>query len=221
MESSFNEHADDIDGTTASENVDISNVPQQAPPKVPVDPTDVHDAYPIEMPADSPTTIPLSEFLPIAPQQVTLDRLIGLIVSAVVIIGGVIGLGIYFFSIENIDWIFWLVIGVSGVVMMFIAVMSFIWPPIEVRNTFWRLEPRGLEIGRGVFWKHQVSIPSSRVQHIDVSQGPLQRNFGLATLTIHTAGTANASVELAGLDFDTATNLRDQLMEQREALNVV
>lgn len=218
MESSFNEHADDFDSTDASENVETPNVLQ---PALPEDPTDVDVAYPVESPTIAHPAIPLNEFLPIAPQQVTLDRLIGLIVSAVVVIGGIVGLVIYFFSISNLDWIFWLIVGASALAMLFVAVMSFLWPPIEVRNTSWRLESRGLEIRRGVFWKHQISIPSSRVQHIDVSQGPLQRNFGLATLTIHTAGTANASVELAGLDFDTASSLRDRLMEQREALNVV
>lgn len=161
------------------------------------------------------------DFLPIASAQVTLDRIIGLIVTAAVLIGGLIGMGTYFFSIDSIDWIYCVVAAASALVVVGLLFGSFIWPPIEVRNIFWRLESTGLEIRRGVFWKHQISIPASRVQHIDVSQGPLQRNFGLATLTVHTAGTANASVELAGLTFETANELRDQLMEQRDSLNVV
>ncbi len=173
------------------------------------------------LPDSEPSVTAHGDFLPIAAQQITLDRIIGLIVSALVLVGALVGLGIYFFSIDTPDWIFWSVAAASFVVVTALTLLAIIWPPIEVRNIFWRLESTGLEIRRGVFWKHQVSIPSSRVQHIDVSQGPFQRNFDLATLTIHTAGTANASVDLAGLNFENATGLRDQLMEQRESLNVV
>lgn len=217
MESSFNDPVDEIDDAVAPEIVNPSIEPLQVSHEVDSSlPTAIAAVDDQENPS-----IPLGEFLPIAPQQVTLDRLIGLIVAAVINIGGIVGLVIYFFSIASPDWIFWLVLGLSGIAMIGLSVYAFAWPPIEVRHTSWRLDARGLEIRRGVFWKHQVSIPSSRVQHIDVSQGPLQRPFGLATLTVHTAGTANASVEFAGLNFDTATHLRDQLVEQREALNVV
>jgi membrane protein YdbS with pleckstrin-like domain len=160
-------------------------------------------------------------FLPIDSRQITLDRINGLIISACLIVGYLVGLVSYYFSISEPDWIFWAVNGGSLLFLLAIGTLSFVWPPTEFRHTSWRLMATGLEIRRGVFWKHQISIPSSRVQHVDVSQGPLQRNFGIGTLTIHTAGTSNASVELAGLAFETATALRDQLVAQREALNVV
>jgi membrane protein YdbS with pleckstrin-like domain len=50
------------------------------------------------------------------------------------------------------------------------------------------------------------------VQHTDVSQGPLQRRYGLATLTVHTAGTENAQVQLPGLPHDVALSIRDHLL---------
>ena len=45
-----------------------------------------------------------------------------------------------------------------------------------------------------------TNVPRSRVQHTDVSQGPLERNHGLGTLVVYTAGTDHAKVELGGLD---------------------
>jgi membrane protein YdbS with pleckstrin-like domain len=36
--------------------------------------------------------------------------------------------------------------------------------------------------------------------------------FGLASLTLHTAGTHHASVEIPGLETTEATRLRDQLV---------
>ena len=70
-----------------------------------------------------------------------------------------------------------------------------------------------MSIRRGVVWRSEISVPRSRVQHTDVSQGPLQRRFGLATLILHTAGTHHASVSLAGLPHAAALAIRDYLIE--------
>jgi len=58
----------------------------------------------------------------------------------------------------------------------------------------------------------RATVPRSRIQHTDVSQGPLQRPFGLATLTVHTAGTQFAAVPLSGLAKEVAEAIRDQLI---------
>ena len=64
-------------------------------------------------------------------------------------------------------------------------------------------------------------MPLARVQHTDVSQGPFQRQFELGTVTVHTAGTQNASVALSGLTHSVALQLRDQLIAQRDSKDVV
>jgi membrane protein YdbS with pleckstrin-like domain len=50
------------------------------------------------------------------------------------------------------------------------------------------------------------------VQHIDVAQGPLERRYGLATLSIYTAGTEYARVDLPGLTYARAVDIRDRLL---------
>ena len=55
-------------------------------------------------------------------------------------------------------------------------------------------------------------VPRSRVQHIDVSQGPIERSYGLATLSIHTAGTEYSKVDLPGLGHSVALTVRDALL---------
>ncbi|GAA3718661.1 hypothetical protein GCM10022268_28690 [Sphingomonas cynarae] len=54
-------------------------------------------------------------------------------------------------------------------------------------------------------------VPLSRVQHIDVSQGPVERAFGVARLILHTAGTSHAVVVLPGLSRVKAEELRDSI----------
>lgn len=68
-----------------------------------------------------------------------------------------------------------------------------------------------LEIRRGMLIRVRTIVPFGRVQHIDVAQGPVQRNFGLATLILHTAGTQSAAVSLPGLRHADAEAMRDRI----------
>ena len=85
-------------------------------------------------------------------------------------------------------------------------------PRSRIATSSYRVDGLGIEIRRGVYWREVTSVPRSRVQHTDVSQGPLERRFGLGTLVIHTAGTANSEVTLAGLEHAVAGRIRDHLL---------
>ena len=89
------------------------------------------------------------------------------------------------------------------------------WQAIDYRHTWYRVDEQGLEIRRGVFWRVVVNVPRSRVQHTDVSQGPLERRYGLGTLVVYTAGTDHAKVTLSGLDHAVALRIREHLMPER------
>lgn len=91
------------------------------------------------------------------------------------------------------------------------------WPAIEYRHASYRLDRDGIEIRRGVYWRVVINVPRSRVQHTDVSQGPLERRFGLGTLVIYTAGTDHAKVDLAGLDHGLALRIREHLLPREGA----
>jgi hypothetical protein len=68
-----------------------------------------------------------------------------------------------------------------------------------------------LRVVRGLMFRHDTVVPFGRVQHIDVDQGPLERFFGIATLTLHTAGNHNASVSLPGLGEPLAREMREAI----------
>lgn len=86
------------------------------------------------------------------------------------------------------------------------------WPEVHHRHASYKVDEQGIEIRQGVFWRKVINVPRSRVQHTDVSQGPLERGHGLGTLVIYTAGTAHARVDLGGLDHGTALLIRDHLL---------
>jgi hypothetical protein len=87
-----------------------------------------------------------------------------------------------------------------------------VWPSVHFRHVSYLVSDDGIEIRTGVWWRKVLSVPRSRVQHIDVSQGPLERAYGLGRLVVYTAGTEHSRVELAGLAHAAALDLRNQLL---------
>ncbi|MEM8995973.1 MAG: PH domain-containing protein [Acidobacteriota bacterium] len=95
------------------------------------------------------------------------------------------------------------------------------WPGVRYRHISYRIDDRSLVIRRGVWWRSVAWVPRSRVQHTDVTQGPVERHFGLGTLIVHTAGTQFAAVPLSGLAHETASAIRDLLIEETSADDAV
>ncbi|MHC5063199.1 MAG: PH domain-containing protein [Planctomycetota bacterium] len=81
----------------------------------------------------------------------------------------------------------------------------------------WRFSITGeLLLARfGIIFHEEKAIPISRMQHVDLTRGPIERLFGLATLVVFTAGTEGASFRLPGLAVFRAEELRDQILEAR------
>lgn len=109
----------------------------------------------------------------------------------------------------------WLVLVACWVLLLLGG--GFVFAGARWRRVSWRLDDDGLVIRRGVFWRSETLVPRSRVQHVDLSHGPLDRWLGLAALKVHTAGTRLAAVTLAGLEQATAEALRDVLVDEDTA----
>ncbi len=73
-----------------------------------------------------------------------------------------------------------------------------------------------LLVRRGVMFARLSVVPYGRMQFIDVTAGPLERAFGLATVRLHTAAAAT-DARIPGLERDEAARLRDGLAELGEA----
>lgn len=73
-----------------------------------------------------------------------------------------------------------------------------------------------LLVRRGVMFSRLSVVPYGRMQFIDVTAGPLERSFGLATVRMHTAAAAS-DARIPGLDRAEAARLRDRLAEVGEA----
>jgi membrane protein YdbS with pleckstrin-like domain len=145
-------------------------------------------------------------------RHVTVERITGWIFTTVLAAIGALGLLVSLFVTRPGVAASAALVAAWVVGFAAFGALSHFWPPAAWRHASWRLDVRGLEIRRGVVWREVVNVPRSRVQHTDVSQGPLERRFGLATLVVHTAGTEHAATQLPGLEHGTAMIIRDHLV---------
>ncbi|MES2523182.1 MAG: PH domain-containing protein [Gemmatimonadota bacterium] len=102
------------------------------------------------------------------------------------------------------------------VVVSVLAALHIWWKQYRPRRLYehasFRVDDDGIEIRRGILFRSIISVPRSRVQHTDVSQGPLERRHGLGTLLIYTAGVSHAVVPLPGIEHERAIVIRDLLL---------
>ena len=81
-------------------------------------------------------------------------------------------------------------------------------PPRIWRRLRYGMQPTLLQVVRGWLFHTDTIVPFVRVQHIDVTRGPLDKLFGTARLVVHTAGTHNSIVTLPGLSPERAGEIR-------------
>jgi membrane protein YdbS with pleckstrin-like domain len=92
--------------------------------------------------------------------------------------------------------------------------MVLIAPPRRWKHMGYAYTGRELHVAAGYLFRSLTIVPVSRVQHIDIVQGPIERHFGLATLILNTAGSDASAVLLPGIARTTAEDIRDSIRVQ-------
>ncbi len=146
------------------------------------------------------------------PRVVTVQRVVGWIVAAPISAVLLLALVLVLVLAPLPIWAGVVLVPLCAVPILALAWVAQRWPEVAHRHAAYKVDARGIEIRRGVVWRKVINVPRSRVQHTDVSQGPLERGHGLATLIIYTAGTDHARVDLHGVDHATALSIRDHLL---------
>jgi hypothetical protein len=100
---------------------------------------------------------------------------------------------------------------VAGPVIAF-GILSIVFlVPGRWRRWGYAFTDRELHVAYGWLTRVHTVVPVARVQHIDVSQGPIERSAGVATLSLHTAGAENSLVVLPGIRRQRAEEIRDAI----------
>ena len=106
-------------------------------------------------------------------------------------------------------------LGVAVAVLAGGAVCLFV---VHRRFRAWAYQERDedLVVSRGVMFRRQSVVPYGRMQFVDVTAGPVERLFKLATVKLHTAAAAS-DARIPGLEREEAARLRDRLAALGEA----
>ncbi|MFF3102853.1 PH domain-containing protein [Viridibacillus arvi] len=142
----------------------------------------------------------------ISRKGLTVWRVYGIIQSLIVllIVAGV-GVLTWFF-----EWYWWIYIICAVVPFVFAFLFIYLFP--KIRWDHWRYEVREqeIEVQHGLFIVVRTLVPMVRVQHVDTSQGPILKRYGLAEMTISTAATTHT---IPALVMAEADDLRARISE--------
>ncbi len=96
------------------------------------------------------------------------------------------------------------------------ALAAFWFARNRVRGWAYTEREDDLIVARGVLVRRLSVVPYGRMQFVNVTAGPVERAFRLATVKLHTAAAAS-DARIPGLERDEAARLRDRLAALGEA----
>ena len=142
----------------------------------------------------------------VSPRLATLRRLL-------TVVGGLLAVAV----LTALAWFIatWLAVVVA---IVGLALLVWVWVAVGRRVRSWGYAERAedLLVTQGILVRRLVVVPYGRMQFVDVTAGPLDRRFGLATVQLHTAAAAT-DAQIPGLVPEEAARLRDRLAARGEA----
>jgi hypothetical protein len=105
-------------------------------------------------------------------------------------------------------------------ILLLIALLLALWIPAFYRSLEYSIDDDAIRCHSGVFWKRRVTVPYSKVTNVDITQGPVQRAYGVGSVHVQTAGAGGAQGGMAELAFMGVRNLegvREAIMTRVKA----
>ena len=125
--------------------------------------------------------------------KLRLEFFIGLVIAAIFLIAGVFGVSFAAWGVE---------FGVLGLLLSgplalileaVFAIFGFLAIHLRYDTMWYVMNDRSIRMRRGMWLIRETTITFENIQNVSVSQGPIQRLFGIANLKIETAGGGGAS----------------------------
>jgi hypothetical protein len=102
-----------------------------------------------------------------------------------------------------------LIIYCAAVAFIAITVIGWIAETISFKNSGYALRENDLLYRTGWLVRKIRVVPLKRIQHISVQSGPIERMYGLASVSVYTAGSDNADFTIKGISKETASKIKD------------
>ncbi|MDO3386350.1 PH domain-containing protein [Gilvimarinus sp. SDUM040013] len=147
-------------------------------------------------------------WLPIDPSYKSVLRITVTLNLLIPIVGCIVVL------LLNIEPLLLIVKIVLALCVSLVLVLCGIWIPRRVKRTEYLLRELDVHKRTGYWWHATSSAGNNRIQHIEVTQGPLERLYGLSKLVLYTAGGGQSDIKIPGLPSETAHRLKNYLTER-------
>ncbi len=143
----------------------------------------------------------------LSPEAVNAWRIAGALGS---LIYWLIPLGYGALSMSGDLWPEWPAYVLGVFFLSYTVLEATVIPWIRWKRWRYHVDRNEIDLRRGLFVVTRTLIPIKRVQHVDTRQGPVYRQFGLASVTVTTAGDMH---EIPALSEPVADELRSKISE--------
>ncbi len=99
--------------------------------------------------------------------------------------------------------------------VFFGAIFGFIQLSFPLRK--YALRDKDISYKRGLLIKKMTTVPFSRIQHVEIDEKPISRLFGLASLSVYTAGDSSDDLEIRGIQKETALQIKEFISTKIDA----
>ena len=111
----------------------------------------------------------------------------------------------YFNLFEELNRYFNLYYGVFIVVFSLGVLLNF----LGFKKRKYAVREKDISYKSGLFFKKLTTVPFSRVQHIEIDEKPVSRLFGLAALSVYTAGDSSDDLVIKGITKERALQIKE------------
>jgi uncharacterized protein len=151
---------------------------------------------------------PGNAWQPVSPQLGRMRRIVlAAVVGLVVVAWAVVAL--------LVDLPLWLTV-TPPVVLLGLAGLGWMLIGRNARSWGYAERDEDLYITHGAMFRELIAVPYGRMQFVDITSGPVEQLFGIATVHLHTAS-PKTSARIPGLPKGEAARLRDRLTALGEA----
>ena len=117
-------------------------------------------------------------------------------------------------KVGNIPFAFTLGLLLGAILLTSFVWFELVWASKRAKHLRYRVRALDINLVKGYLFRHDVSVSFNRIQHIEVSQNPIERLFKLGTLRVFTAGTMGSDLHLPGLPNRVAHQLKAEILNE-------
>ena len=153
--------------------------------------------------------LPRAEEVPLQPISIKYRKLLRVewLITAVVLLAGTTALLAFSHKLHGRPIMYLLPAGVAAFLLFY-----FLFQEKTFRYRAYAVRERDVLYQKGWLVRRLKVCPFNRIQNCTVQQGPLERRWGLATLTLFSAGSNGADMRIAGLSHTEALQLHQAIL---------